>query len=777
MPIDAGHAEKSLPSLRRPFAGLGLLLLLLGASLPFIFGGCATVRPQVVSLCENQRCDTMSETSSKEDLLVRLFNYLKKNTHTELTVVEGDPPEKSEPGKAFEQAKDSFSFYAQGGPMPGVATVKALTFSDVLYVDRENLEIKFKVSPSVNWNATPMFFVNTEGVLSIKSAREISYTSTYFGTWMVVGTSAWKHDWFIDYVDFDRGVLGGPYSIAGGGPLTVGGGKGYLYLKFREAPSAGPLAATSPVAPAKALGPPVLTMAAAVSESSGNAVFDGGEEVALRVEVENRGEGGAQEVEVLLSGSPSLIGYFGDKRVLGDLAAGQKKTAEFKAVLPVQIKAEAAEIRVAVREAKGFAPAEDKVLKIATRPGQVRETVEVISELPQLAFKVSLRDQNRNSVLEGGEEVVVTVAVENKGEGAARDVRVLLSGTPALVGVLGEQKTLGAVGPGERKIAEFKGKLPAQVPSQTASLRITLQEGQTGAPMDSRVLRVALRAPEAQEVVEVISEVNVDDIPAKVKGHVAPDNYALVVGIGEYREKVIPAVKYASRDAEVVARHLENIGGIPKANIKLLTDSKATKSDIEAQIQEWLPRRVTKDSTVFVYYAGHGAPGNSGQEAYIVPYEGNPDYPSQLYPLEKMYRALSGLSAKNVVVLLDSCFSGAKGRSVTGEGTRPLTISIENPVLAGGKVTVLAAADGAQVSSDYDKVQHGLFTYYLLRGLRGEADGSGKGVVELGELYRFVRAHVAALASLEMNRDQTPILLPAGPAEDQRLKIPLTRTK
>jgi uncharacterized caspase-like protein len=130
-----------------------------------------------------------------------------------------------------------------------------------------------------------------------------------------------------------------------------------------------------------------------------------------------------------------------------------------------------------------------------------------------------------------------------------------------------------------------------------------------------------------------------------------------------------------------------------------------------------------------------------------------------------------------VLVMLDSCFSGAQGRSVASAGTRPLVVSMENPVLAGGKTVVLAAAEGAQVSSDDDQVQHGLFTYFLLRGLRGEADASAKGVVELGELYRFVRANVASRASLVFNRDQTPVLLPAIAPDDARLKVSLSRTK
>ncbi len=124
----------------------------------------------------------------------------------------------------------------------------------------------------------------------------------------------------------------------------------------------------------------------------------------------------------------------------------------------------------------------------------------------------------------------------------------------------------------------------------------------------------------------------------------------------------------------------------------------------------------------------HSSPARSTQvcptscaQNHLDTHEGHPDYPSQLYSLQKMYDALNKLPVREVVVMLDSCFSGAKGRSITGEGTRPVSISIENPVLAGGKIVVIAASSGSQMSSDYDKVKHGLFTYYLLRGMRGEA--------------------------------------------------------
>ena len=440
---------------------------------------------------------------------------------------------------------------------------------------------------------------------------------------------------------------------------------------------------------------------------------------------------------------------------------------------------ETADLKIEVVEGRGFSAAEAKTLKIAMKPGKaaVKETVEVISQLPQLVFSTQLKDQNGNRILESGEAIELRITIENKGDGPARDVQVLLSGSPSLVGYFGERQIIGDIAAGERKAAIFKTVLPERISTETASLRISVREGKGHSPSESRTLKVAMRAVEVKETVELISEVNVDDIPLKVKGYERKDNVALIIGISKYREKTIPEVKFAARDAEVMARYLENVGGIPRSNIKVLTDDKATKSDLEAHINDWIGRRVNGNSTVFVYYAGHGAPGPQGNEAFIVPYEGHPDFPSQLYPLPKMYEALNKLPAREVVVMLDSCFSGAKGRSITGEGTRPLVMSIENPVLTSGKLAVLAASSGGQMSSDYEKARHGLFTYYLLRGMRGEASQNSEGTVELGGLYQFVKKNVAETASLELNRDQTPVLLPAAQTDKSKLKVQVSRSR
>ncbi|BCB96058.1 hypothetical protein JZK55_09800 [Dissulfurispira thermophila] len=97
-------------------------------------------------------------------------------------------------------------------------------------------------------------------------------------------------------------------------------------------------------------------------------------------------------------------------------------------------------------------------------------------------------------------------------------------------------------------------------------------------------------------------------------------------------------------------------------------------------------------------------------------------------------------------------------------------------MLISGKINVLAASTGSQISSDYDSVKHGLFTYFLLRGMRGEADKNENGMIELGELYDYVKTSVSEKASLELNRDQTPVLLPSD-THKEKLKVPVAKIR
>jgi hypothetical protein len=251
---------------------------------------------------------------------------------------------------------------------------------------------------------------------------------------------------------------------------------------------------------------------------------------------------------------------------------------------------------------------------------------------------------------------------------------------------------------------------------------------------------------------------DVDRTPA-VKAPTKKHAYAVVIGIEQYREK-LPKADFADRDAKIMGDYLTKVLGYPEENVVVRVNEKATRNDLEKYFGDWLRNNVEPGGSVFIYYSGHGAPNPKTSDAYLVPYDGDPTFVDTTgFPLKRLYAALDKLPAADITVVLDACFSGAGGRSVLAKGARPMVLSVENAVLAGGKTVVLAASAGDQISSTFQEQGHGLLTYFFLKGLQGEADLNKDGTISLSELYEYVKPNVQRIARKQYNNEQTPQLL------------------
>ena len=228
----------------------------------------------------------------------------------------------------------------------------------------------------------------------------------------------------------------------------------------------------------------------------------------------------------------------------------------------------------------------------------------------------------------------------------------------------------------------------------------------------------------------------------------------MIVGIEKYPD--LPTAIYAERDAAAAKSFIRALG-VPERNIMALSGTRATKTGLEKAIEAWLPNNVSEKSRVYFYYSGHGAPDTKNGDAYLVPSDGDPQYLAQTgYPLKRLYAKLGQLKAKSVLVALDSCFSGAGGRSVLAKGTRPLVGKVDMAVQAEGKISVISASAGDQISGANDDAGYGLFTYNFLQGLNGAAKNA-HGQVTLQSLYGYLKPRVQDEAH-RANREQTPQL-------------------
>ena len=87
----------------------------------------------------------------------------------------------------------------------------------------------------------------------------------------------------------------------------------------------------------------------------------------------------------------------------------------------------------------------------------------------------------------------------------------------------------------------------------------------------------------------------------------------------------------------------------------------------------------------------------------------------------------------------------------------------------------IISGEGFAKGLEDDKHRHGLFTYYLLRGLRGDADTNRDGVVTLGELAGYVRQKVAWVAKSRFNVEQRPLVLPILKPGDKAATLVLSK--
>ncbi len=264
--------------------------------------------------------------------------------------------------------------------------------------------------------------------------------------------------------------------------------------------------------------------------------------------------------------------------------------------------------------------------------------------------------------------------------------------------------------------------------------------------------------PKAQSVAQDSGQAKTFDSDVDRPGYSFDENvqnFAVVIGVENYQN--LPSAEFAGRDARAVRAHLRALG-YPGQNVIMLTDAQATGNAIRSYVESWLPRNVNENSKVFFYFSGHGAPDADSKQAYLVPWDGDPQFLSDTgYPLKRLYQKLNGLKAKQVVVAMDSCFSGAGGHSVLAKGARPLMTKVDAGDAGDmGKVVVLAAAGAEEITGEEEGQGHGLFTYYLLKGLN---DSGGKSNV--GQVYGYLKPKVEDAAQ-RSNRGQTPQLMGAG---------------
>ena len=310
--------------------------------------------------------------------------------------------------------------------------------------------------------------------------------------------------------------------------------------------------------------------------------------------------------------------------------------------------------------------------------------------------------------------------------------------------------------PGESMTTSATFEIPGTYPATTLDIKGSLSRSIYGtAPM--AVDRTDPVTPLATTPVAPLPSVAVVDVEKKIpKGEKNPNAYAVVFGIEQYKN--VSPVTYARRDAYWMREYFTKTLGVPEENIYYKTDIDAGKAEFDKIFSQggWLDKRIGDGrSDLYIFYAGHGAPDFNSRTAFLIPYDGDPNYASQTgYAVDKMTANLSQLEARSVTVFLDACFSGAnRENEILLAGARPVFLDVNTAVAA--NVTLFSAASGNQISSSWSEKQHGIFSYWLMKGMQGSADANRDNKLTVEELGEFIRNNVSTTAG-KLDREQTP---------------------
>jgi hypothetical protein len=222
--------------------------------------------------------------------------------------------------------------------------------------------------------------------------------------------------------------------------------------------------------------------------------------------------------------------------------------------------------------------------------------------------------------------------------------------------------------------------------------------------------------------------------------------WAVVVGINDYPR--LPKLKYAVNDAEAFYRLLVEENRIPAENITLLTNERASLVNLRSTLGTRIKKAAGASDMVIIFFAGHGAterdaasPDGDGLEKYLLPFDTDPaDLYTTAMPMVEVARIFNRIRSERLVFIADACYSGGSGGRTINVADMRANIGdgfLERVVGGRGKVIITASAAN-EVSVEKDELQHGVFTYYLLEGLRGKADLDRDSMITVDEAYRYV---------------------------------------
>jgi hypothetical protein len=229
------------------------------------------------------------------------------------------------------------------------------------------------------------------------------------------------------------------------------------------------------------------------------------------------------------------------------------------------------------------------------------------------------------------------------------------------------------------------------------------------------------------------------------KSVIKPRMFAVVVGISRYLNN--NNLKYADDDAVLIYDNLKAAFSKELENgaITILTNEQATSASVVNAMGNAFSQANENDYIVF-YFSGHGSNGS------FCAYDGFINH-------TEVKNIFVNSKSKYKVCVADACFSG---------GISNTQIVNNHSNLHDERMCVLMSSKSTQYSMEFQNLNHGIFSYYFVKGMRGKGDLNRDNYVTIGELFVYVKTMV----SYDTNNKQIPVIF-----GNDLNKIPLSRIR
>ena len=257
--------------------------------------------------------------------------------------------------------------------------------------------------------------------------------------------------------------------------------------------------------------------------------------------------------------------------------------------------------------------------------------------------------------------------------------------------------------------------------------------------------------------------------PLPITGFQKPNIYAVIIGVSEYSDKSMN-LNAAANDAKMIQDYIVSKEGlnVKPENVKLILNKEATKSEILKSIKDKFSK-TNENDLIILYFAGHG--WAEEKEMYFLSYDTKKNSISTTAISQKdLQKVLETVPARRQIFIADACHSGAlslaymtyassSGSSDTRSVDGRVSL-IKNIIGSSTGLSVITAASANQQAQEGPRWEnHGAFTYYLIKGLKGEADENSDHIITVDEVHFYTLRNVRT----ETQGKQSPTV--SGPTD------------